>query len=335
MANQGKFNGNALILKNGEIVYQGAFGLRSIDPVDSLQLNSTFRLASVSKQFTAMAIMMLQEEGKLSYEQDIREVIPELPYEGITIRHLLCHQSGLPDYVELLHKNWKPNLKENDPNRFISGNDDIIKMLVAKKPSARFSPGEKFEYSNTGYVLLASIIIRVSGQPFEEFLKKRIFDPVGMTNTCVYPYRPDPDPNMPNRVFGFYTKRNGVGFGSSDCNFLNFAQGDGGIFSTVGDLLKWDRMLYENKLVSESTLNEAFTPGSLNNGKSTNYGFGCFIGKTKSGKKSVSHSGGWVGFMTHIEREIEENNCIIILTNNSAGKNFGMVKDSLLRMLHE
>lgn len=335
MSKQGKFNGNALILKNGEIAFQGAYGIQSIDPIDALTLNSAFRLASVSKQFTAMAIMMLKEDGKLSYNQDIREIIPELPYEGITIRHLLGHLSGLPDYVELLNKHWKPNLKGNDPDRFISGNDDIIKMLVDKKPPVRFSPGEKYEYSNTGYILLASIIIRISGQPFEEFLKERIYDPVGMTNTCVYQYKPDPDPDMPNRVFGFYSKKNGVGYGSSDCNFLNFAQGDGGIFSTVGDLLKWDRVLYEHKLVSESTLNEAFTPGVLNNGKSTNYGFGWFIGKTKSGKKSVSHSGGWVGFMTHIEREIEENNCIIILTNNSAGRNFGLIRESLLKMLHE
>lgn len=203
MANQGKFNGNALILKNGKLVYQGAFGLRSIDPIDSLSINSAFRLTSVSKQFTAMAIMMLKEDKKLTYDQDIQQIFPELPYEGVTIRHLLNHTSGLPDYIVLFNKYWKPEFKQHDPRRFISGNEDIINMMIEKKPPMHFTPGEKFEYSNTGYVLLASIVKRISGQPFEDFLKERLFDLVRMDNTCVYKYMIGPDPNMPNRVFGF------------------------------------------------------------------------------------------------------------------------------------
>lgn len=228
MSQQGKFNGNALILKNGKVVFQGAFGIRSIDPVDSLQLNSAFRLASVSKQFTAMAIMMLKEDGKLSYNQDIRKIISTLPYEGITIRHLLTHLSGLPDYVSLLNNNWKTAFKQDDPRRFISGNEDIINMLVDKKPPVLFAPGEKFEYSNTGYVLLASIVERVSGQHFEDFLNDRIFEPAKMTNTCVYSYKHGADPDMPNRVFGFRIASDGKDLISSDCNYLNMAKGDGG-----------------------------------------------------------------------------------------------------------
>lgn len=334
MSNEGKFNGNALIMKNGKLVYQGAFGLRSIDPIDSLELNSAFRLASVSKQFTAMAIMILKEQGKLSLDQDIRKFFPELPYEGVTIRHLLTHTSGLPDYIVLLHKYWKPEFKQHDPRRFISGNEDIINMMIEKKPPIHFTPGEKYEYSNTGYVLLASIVKRVSSQAFEEFLKERIFDPIGMSNTCVYKYVPGPDPNFPNRVFGFRkTKDNGDLF-SIDCNYLNSAQGDGGVFSTLYDLLKWDRSLYENKLVSKATLEEAFTPGTLKNGKSTNYGFGWFIEESDDGKKTVSHSGGWVGFSTHIRREIDENNCIILLANNNS-RHFKEILQGLIKMLHE
>jgi len=335
MSIQGKFNGNALILKNGKLVYQGAFGLRSIDPTDSLNLNSAFRLASVSKQFTAMAIMMLKEDKKLTYDQDIRQVFPELPYEGVTIRHLLNHTSGLPDYIVLLNKYWKPEFKQHDPRRFISGNEDIINMMIEKKPPIHFTPGEKFEYSNTGYVLLASIVKRISSQPFENFLKERIFDPVQMNNTSVYKYVLSPDLNMPNRVFGFRKTKDSGDLLSVDCNYLNFAQGDGGIFSTLNDLLKWDRALYENKLVSKLTLEEAFSPGILNNGKTTNYGFGWFIEESKDGKKTVSHSGGWVGFTTHIRREIDESNCIIILTNNTMGKGFGKMLNNLTKLLHE
>ncbi len=171
---QGQFNGNVLVLEDGKITYQGAFGIGRINPVEPLNLNSKFRLASVSKQFTAAGIIKLQEAGNLSYEQDIREFIPELPYEGISIRHLLNHTSGIPDYERLLNENWKPELEKNNPARLISGNIDIINVLEEKHPSLRFEPGEKYEYSNTGYVLLASIIERASGKTFGEFLKEQI-----------------------------------------------------------------------------------------------------------------------------------------------------------------
>ena len=125
---RGQFNGNALIVEDGEIVFQGAFGIGNFDPIDSLKLNSVFRLGSVSKQFTAMGIMILKEDGKLTYEQDIRDFIPELPYKGITIRHLLNHTSGLPDYTRLMNEHWKVELAYDNPERFISGNEDIIKI---------------------------------------------------------------------------------------------------------------------------------------------------------------------------------------------------------------
>ncbi|WP_147296649.1 serine hydrolase domain-containing protein [Flagellimonas nanhaiensis] len=331
---RGQFNGNALILKDGKIVFQGAYGIGNIAPIDSLKLNSVFRIGSVSKQFTAMGIMILKDKGKLSYDQDIRDFIPELPYEGITIRHLLNHVSGLPDYTGMMNKNWKTELKNNDPQKLVSGNDDLIRMFAQEKPEVYFKPGEKWEYSNTGYVLLATIVSRSSGVSFGQFLKEHIFKPAGMEDTSVYKYIPGSDPQMPMRVYGFRTELNGVDRVSTDYHYLNGVAGDGGIYSTLADLLKWDRILYTERLVSKNTLKEAFDSTVLNNGEIENYGFGWRITQSPNGKKAVYHSGGWVGFSSYIYREIEEDNCIIFLANNSTKYLWG-VTDPLINMLHD
>ncbi|MEO8066248.1 MAG: serine hydrolase domain-containing protein [Flavobacteriales bacterium] len=314
---RGQFNGAALVFDKGRVVYQGAFGIRSIDPVDSLDVNSQFRLASVSKQFTAMAIMLLKEQGKLGYDQDIRDFIPELPYEGITIRHLLHHVSGVPDYEPLMDQNWKPELKYDDPARYTDGNADVIKMLVKLKPPVLFKPGEKWQYSNTGYNLLGTIVARASGVSFAEYTQKHIFEPADMSRTVMYDFVIGPDPKMPDRAFGFQTQWNGTDRIPADSHYLNPGQGEDGVYSTVGDMLKWDRILYTDKLVSKATLEEAFTPSVLNNGDTTDYGFGWFIQKSPTGKRMVTHSGGWLSFGTYIVREIEEDKCIVLLQNNS------------------
>lgn len=329
-AAKGQFNGNALILEDGEIAFQGSFGIGNVDPIDSLNLNSPFRLGSVSKQFTAMGIMKLKESGKLSYDQDIKDFIPELPYEGVTIRHLLTHVSGLPDYMDMMDENWKTELKDNNPDKFFSGNIDLIEMLTKIKPQIHFEPGEKYEYSNTGYVLLGSIVSRASGMSFTQFLKEQIFEPAKMTNTSVS----GNDPQMPLRVYGYRTELNGIDRVSTDIHYLSSVTGDGGVYSTLGDLLKWDRILYTEDLISKNTREEAFTPAILNNGDTIPYGFGWGIGKSLSGKKVVAHSGRWVGFSTYIYREIEENNCIIILTNNST-RYFRTIIDPLKNILHD
>lgn len=328
-----QFNGNALIFEKGEIVYQGAFGIRNMESSDPLNINSVFRLASVSKQFTAMGIMILKERGKLNYDQDIRELIPELPYEGITVRHLLNHVSGLPDYTRLMAKEWKPELKFDDPKRAVSGNEDAIQMLAEKKPEIHFKPLEKWEYSNTGYMLLASIINRVSGVPFSQFLQENVFKPAGMTNTSVYTYMVEEDPALPNRTFGFRTSFEKDKMQSTDFHFLNNVQGDGGIYSTLADLLHWDRMLYKDKLVSAETLEEAFTAAIMPDGKNTNYGFGWQVETSPEGKKTVSHSGGWAGFATYIQRDIEDDRCVIVLSNNSNNYFWGVV-EGLMNILN-
>ncbi len=314
---QGYFNGNVLVSENGKIVYQGAHGISKIDPIDSLRLGSVFRLASVSKQFTAMGIMKLKEMGLLDYDQEIDEIIVELPYHQITIRHLLNHTSGLPDYNQLMDSFWKPDLKPEDPRRMIAGNQDVIDLLVDKKPPVLFRPGEKWEYSNTGYLLLATIVERVSGQRFAQFMQENIFEPAGMLSTSVYPYRPGDDPDNPLRVFGFRQDHSN-GQLSHDVHYLNKVQGDGGIYSTLEDLHRWDRALYSDKIVSQATLKEAFTPGKLNDGSTTKYGFGWHLRENPAGELTVSHGGSWLGFQTHIFRNLDKQDCIIVLTNNTS-----------------
>jgi len=314
---RGQFNGVALIFDKGNVVYQGAFGIGNIDPIDSLHLGSQFRLGSLGKQFTAMAILILQENGKLRYDQDVRDFLPELPYAGITIRQLLHHTSGMPQYEPMMDQHWKPELKYDDPARYISGNEDILRMFAAQKPPVRFAPGEKWEYSNAGYNLLGTIVKRASGMSYADFMKTRVFVPAGMTHTVVYPYVIGNDPLMPDRVFGYWTEWDSHVRLSTDGHYLNPAYGEDGVYSTASDLLKWDRVLYTEKLVKKATLQEAFTPAVLNNGDTTVYGFGWFVGRTPDGKKMVSHSGAWAGFTTYILRGIEEDKCLVVLTNNS------------------
>ncbi|MBL7952632.1 MAG: serine hydrolase [Flavobacteriales bacterium] len=323
---RGQFNGAALVYEEGKVIHQAAFGIRSIDPLDSLDVNSQFRLASVSKQFTAMAIMLLKEQGKLKYDQDIRDLLPELPYEGMTIRHLLHHTSGLPDYEPLMDQNWKPELKYDDPARYTDGNADVIKMLVEKKPPVYFVPGEKWQYSNTGYNLLGTIVARASGMSFAAYAQRQIFEPAGMSHSSFYDFVIGNDPKMPDRVYGFQVGWNGKDMIPADSHYLNRGMGEDGVYSTVGDLLKWDRILYTDKLVPKATLEEAFTPGVLNNGDTTDYGFGWHLERSPSGKRVVSHSGGWLSFSTFIYRAVDEDKCFVVLMNKSNGEFWEIVK---------
>ncbi|NQU86683.1 MAG: beta-lactamase family protein [Mariniphaga sp.] len=326
---KGFLNGNVLVAEKGKIIYQKAFGISGDE--SPLTLESQFRLASVSKQVTAMTIMMLKEKRLLSFEDPVKKYIPELPYEGATIRHLLNHTSGLPDYVTLLEEKWKPELNPDDRNRTVDGIEEILKTIVEHKPEGLFEAGEKYEYSNTGYVFLAIIIERISGIPLHQLMKENIFDPLEMNNTFLTsPVRKDP---LKNRVRGYYLSEDKKEIVLNDFSFLNSAQGDGEIFSTVNNLYKWDRAQYTEKLISKKTLEEAYTTGVLNNGATTHYGFGLDIGKSKSYKTLISHGGGWLGFRTWIGREIDDNNTIIVLTNNSTN-HLSVITEGLQNILH-
>lgn len=307
----GKFNGCVLVAENGRIIYQKAFGYTDHNRNNKLTLNHGFRLASVSKQFTAMAVMILQEQDKLSYEDDIRMYLSELPYKNMTIRHLLTHTSGLPDYAALLEEHWD-TANKGYSKRKIASNGDALNALVKYQRPIKFNPGDRYEYCNTGYMLLGLIVERVTGERFQDFMKTHIFQPLGMKQTYVN----EPTGILPEkqRAYGFKPNPEGTGYVADDFHFMNGMYGDGGIISTVKDLFKWDQALYRERLVSQATLDEAFTQAKLNDLSKIEYGFGWSVIQMEKGKL-LSHGGGWVGFRAGITRDLAAKSTIIKLCN--------------------
>ena len=314
MKSKGLSTGNILVYEKGKIVFQSSNGLRTIDPTDSLTLNSQFRLASVSKQFTSVAVMKLKHEGKLEYDQKVSSILNDFPHDNITIKHLLQHTSGIADYIKIISQNYVP---QNSTKRDILGNNEILDIFYNSNPKLKFQPGEKFEYSNTGYLVLASIVEEVSKQHFREFLKENIFDPLNMNNTLLYSYKEGYDSDIPNRVFGYSLNEEKDGYELNDYHVVNDVRGDGGIYSTINDLFKWNMALLDYKVVPKKLLDEAWRVGTLNNGEDFGYGYGWVIGDS-SKPKSVFHSGGWVGFVTYLYNEIDTKSGYVILTNDSS-----------------
>jgi CubicO group peptidase (beta-lactamase class C family) len=317
MSKKGEFNGNVLIAEKGNVIYKKSFGLRNEDTKAPLDENSIFELASVSKQFTAMAIVLLEQKGKLKYDDKLSKFFPELAFYGdVTVRNLLNHTGGLPDYMELMDKSW-------DHSK-IATNKDIISIMAAQKPVAVFPAGTKFEYSNTGYALLASVIEKASGMSYADFLQKNIFTPLKMIDTFVYTRRYAPK-DVKDYAFGYLVDENGNTVLPDDIPeadmvvWLDGIVGDGTVNSTTGDLLKWDRALYTDQLASKKSRDLIFTAPVLPNNEETNYGFGWMINTYKDFGKIISHSGGWPGYYTHIERHTDNDKTIIVLQNHDTG----------------
>lgn len=323
MHEQKQFNGAVLLAEDGEIVYERYLGVENDPGEDKISVDSSFRLASVSKQFTGMAIMILKEQGKLEYDDDIQKFLPGLDYEGVTVRHLLHHTAGLPDYEQWFGTNWDTDKDFDD--RKTAFNKDVFEQFVEHKPERKFAPGERWEYSNTGYVLLGHIIEKASGMPTRDFMQKHIFTPLEMSNSQAF--SPSEEFNVKHRVYGLSRIADGS-FEANDWNYLNGMIGDGGVYASARDLLKWDQALYAEKLVADDTLAEAFTPGELNDGSKTDYGFGWSIQEEEGKPVIVEHSGGWVGFRTFIRRDLKTNRTLILLTNDSSAY-FGRVLSSL------
>ena len=311
-----KINGNFLIAEKGKVIYSKSFGYANEVTKEKLNENSVFELASCSKQFTAMAIMILKEKGKLNLDDDIKKFIPALSsYKGITIRNLLNHTGGLPDYMELMDSLF-------DKSK-IATNNDIITLFSKHNPKILFEPNTKYEYSNTGYALLASIIEKASGLTFANFLNKNIFKPLQMENTLVYTRRLSPK-KISSYAFGYVYSDSLKKYLLPDeiaetkmVVWLDGIVGDGCVNSTLNDLLKWDRALYTNKLLSAAGLKEIFEVAILKDKSKTKYGFGWGIEESADFGKIVSHSGGWPGYVTYIDRHITNDKTIIILQNHN------------------
>ena len=324
------FSGAVLIAENGKPIYHKAFGFREFENRITLQTSDIFELASVSKQFTAMIIMMLKEKGLLGYDDPVSKYL-ELPYKGITIRNLLTHTSGLPDYQDIMDKYW-------DKTK-VAGNPDCIEYLNKYAPPKRFEPGEKYEYSNTGYLLLASIAEKASGKDFIELCRKWIFRKLKMKSTDIRTL--EEKKVAKNFAIGhiYVEERNkwvrADSFPSSDYTiWLGNRKGPGRISSTAADLLKWDQALYSEKLIKQSTLQEAFTPMKLNNGSLSDYGFGWSLRTDSTLGKIVSHNGDNPGYKTQIIRYIDKKKTMIVL-NNNAHRDFDAVIKQLETILQD
>jgi len=327
-AAQKDFSGVILIAENGKPIYHKAFGYREFETQIPLQKTDIFELASVSKQFTAMIIMMLKEKGKLSYDDPISKYL-QIPYKGITIRHLLTHTSGLPDYQDIMDKYW-------DKSK-VAGNPDCIEYLNKYAPPKHFEPGEKYEYSNTGYMLLASIAEKANGKDFIELCRKWIFRKLKMKSTDIRTL--EEKKATKNFAIGYiYVEEKSKyiradSFPSSNYTiWLGNRKGPGRISSTAADLLKWNKALYTNKLVKQTTLQEAFTPMKLNDGSFSNYGFGWVLRTDPKFGKIVWHNGDNPGYKTQIIRYIDKKKTMIIL-NNNAHRDFNSIIKQLEAML--
>jgi CubicO group peptidase (beta-lactamase class C family) len=303
-----QFNGAILVTMNGQIVYKKAYGRSDFEKNVPFSVTTPCYLASVSKQFTATGILILVDKGLLSLNDALNKYFPDFPGgESITITQLLTHTSGIVNYEELGIDN--PRLT----------NREVYKSLVSHK-TLQFQPGEKYDYSNSGYVLLAMIIENVSKMSFSDFMSKYIFGPLEMTHTfiCTSPVQ--------KPVSNAYGK-----FGDESDKIGN-TTGDGGICSTVEDLLKWDQALYSSTLVPQSLIKQAFEPVTLHDGSKSFYGFGWMI-KNDNNKKIVYHTGGSGGYRTYIERDLDNHNTIIILTNieNSPRREISQAIENILK----
>ena len=323
-----------LVRKNGSTVFERGYGVRELRTKRTIDAHTNFRLASFTKQFTAMAIMLLVHDGKLRYDETLAEIFPDFPAYGksITIRNLLNHTSGLPDYEELMDALAK------DESIWTPGHqirDNEVLALLQRVKSGKFTPGTTWSYSNSGYVLLGLIVAKTSGKPFGRFLHDRIFAPLKMNHTLVYRKGKN---EVSNRAYGHswlaLSHGPNLGLTETDQSATSATLGDGGIYSNLEDLARWDNALRDHTLLSEKEFQPAVTPvkladgseprwpaesndDNLHPGKPVSYGFGWFLDPYQ-GRRRMWHTGTTMGFRTVIERFTEgEGLTVIVLCNRT------------------
>lgn len=304
-----------LVIKDGRAAFKQGYGLADLGTKTPITSSTNFRLASVTKQFTAMAIMLLAHDGKLSYDDTVARFFPEFPAYGrsITIRQLLTHTSGLPDYEDIYERKF-PSVSDGAIPQIT---DDGVLKLLERQTKGMFAPGTQWHYSNSGYAVLARMVETVSGISFPEFLKRRIFDPSRMQNTVAFVKGRN---EVPHRAFG-YRQQQGH-WVDADQSATSAVLGDGGIYSSIEDLQNWDAALTNHVLLSAAEMKVALTevavPGGArrNNGTPVQYGFGWFL-DPYHGRARTYHDGETSGFRTTIQRFVNERLTIIILSNRT------------------
>jgi CubicO group peptidase (beta-lactamase class C family) len=303
-----------LVIKNGQPVFERSYGIADLRSRRKVDAHANFRLASCTKQFTAMAIMLLVHDGKLHYEDRLTNIFPDFPAYGksITIRNLLNHTSGLLDYEDLMAQPAPGTPPENIPQIKDAG---VLKLLEEQK-TTKFPPGTKWDYSNSGYAVLAMVVEKVSGQPFGDFLHARIFGPLDMNQTVAYEKGKN---TVAHRAYGH--THEGAVWREQDQSPTSAVLGDGGVYSSLDDLAKWDQALEHHTLLSESEMKPAITPvkvadGSVQepDGRPAAYGFGWFL-NSYGDHPRMWHYGETVGFRTIIQRFVDDRLTIIVLCN--------------------
>ena len=298
------FHGSILVAKNGKLIFSNEYGYADFKKKTKLDKNSVYQLASVSKQFTAASIMILYEKGHLGLDDFVINYFPDFPYQEITIKQLLNHTSGLPKYFWLAEHKWE---KEKAPS-----NDDMMQMMAEYNLQRFFKPGRNFDYSNTGYIVLASIVEKVSGKDYGEFLQTHIFDPLEMENSFVYRYEMDSISENQLKGYRIYRRRYHTEIGGTVNDAI---VGDKNVYSTTEDLFKWINGLNSGKIVSKKSLKMMYTKGETTYGRKVPYGFGFRIDDKKS-EKIVYHHGKWNGFSTSIVQYTDTKLVIITLEHS-------------------
>ena len=296
---------SVVVVRNGRVVLERTFGLADLEAATRATSATNYRLASITKQFTATAVMLLAGEGRLSYDDPVARYLPSLPVHarGVTIRHLLNHTSGIWDYEDFVPDSQTYQVKDRD-----------ALALLARADSLYFPSGSAYRYSNTGYALLALVVEEVLGMPFARFLDARIFRPLGMRGSVAFE---EGVSTVPQRAYGY--SRDSTGWRRTDQSNTSAVLGDGGVYTSVDDIVRWDRALERHTLVSAADQQLAWTPATLANGRPTEYGIGWFV-RREDGRLRVWHTGTTRGFRNAILRYPDERLTVVVLTNRNEGE---------------
>lgn len=315
-----QFNGNILFAENGNIITQKSYGYSNLRKKEPLTKEHSFQLASVSKPFTSIAILQLIENNKINLKDTIQEFFPEFPYQGITIHQLLSHRSGMSQYTHFCDA---PDSIWPDKSITIN-NQDVINIISRIVPLINYKPDYKYYYCNTNYLILASIVEQVSGLNFKQYVKKYIFEPSGMFNSAIYDRTNFEDLVLPVQGYENKTPWEDV--------YLNGVVGDKGVYSTTEDLLKFDRALEKNILISDSLKKLAFTKMNLERKGNKNYGYGFRLKEHEKYGKIVYHTGWWKGFRSYFVKVLDKNQTIIVLNNVKRGRFLNI--DKLIELIN-
>ena len=293
---------SVVVIRRGRVVFTRGYGLADLEARTPAAPRTDYRLASLTKQFTAMAVMILAEQGRLSYDDSVSRSLPELPAysRGVTIRNLLNHTGGLWDYEDFVPDSQTYQVKDRD-----------VLALVARADSLYFRPGSAYRYSNTGFALLALVVERVSGVPFARFLETRIFRPLGMRGSVAFE---EGVSTVPNRAYGH--SRDSTGWRRTDQSNTSAVLGDGGVYTSVDDMVRWSRALDGHRLVSAATQQLAWTDVTLADGRRSGYGFGWYVARTGD-RFEVWHTGETRGFRNAIFKLPDEGLTVVVLTNRN------------------